>query len=105
MNKFGFVLAPALALLAMGLPAAAAENSLPRGIIFSGKHTKMTMLPQAILPFARENTADAGLVTIFSNLASKYPKGPYWCCSGYNVMGPGSDNGEQWIAAAFTPDS
>jgi len=44
---------------------------------------------------------DSGLVTIFSNLASKYPKGQYWCCSGYNVMGP--SQGEQWMAAAFTP--
>jgi len=44
---------------------------------------------------------DAGLVTIFSNLAAKYPKGQYWCCTGYNVMGP--SQGEQWMAAAFTP--
>lgn len=44
---------------------------------------------------------DAGLVTIFSNLAGKYPKGEYWCCEGYNVMG--SAQGEQWMAAEFTP--
>ena len=34
-------------------------------------------------------------VTIFSNLASHYPKGEYWCCEGYNVMGPNSGAGEQ----------
>jgi hypothetical protein len=105
MNKFGFVRAAALPLLAIGLAAGAAAKTPPRGITISGKHAKMMVLPQAILPFAPDNTADAGLVTIFSNLASKYPKGPYWCCSGYNVMGPGSDGGEQWIAAAFTPDA
>lgn len=57
------------------------------------------------LPFTEEGSDDQGLVTIFSNLASKYPKGRYWCCSGYNVTGPNSDFGEQWMAAAFTPNA
>src|SRR5262245_45346163 len=57
------------------------------------------------LPFTEEKGDDPGLVTIFSNLASKYPKGIYWCCSGYNVTGPNSSFSEQWMAAAFTPDT
>jgi len=68
-------------------------------------YAKMTIVPQAVLPFTGENSDDPDLVTIFSNLASKYPKGVYWCCSGYNVMGPNSGVGEQWMAAAFTPDA
>ena len=46
---------------------------------------------------------DKGLVTIFDSLADKYPKGRFWCCEGYNVMGPA--NGEQWMAEAFTPSA
>ena len=30
-------------------------------------------------PPATANIKDAGLVTIFSNLAATYPKGEYWC--------------------------
>src|SRR5262249_24366450 len=69
-----------------------------------GGYAKMTIVPRAMLPFTAENSDDPGLVTIFSSLASKYPKGVYWCCEGYNVMGPNSGAGEQWMAAAFTPD-
>ena len=65
----------------------------------------MTIVPRAMLPLTAENSDDPTLVTIFSNLASKYPKGVYWCCTGYNVMGPNSGVGEQWMAAAFTPDA
>jgi hypothetical protein len=75
------------------------------GISISGEHAKMTIVPGAMLPFTGEDSNDPGLVTIFSNLASKYPKGVYWCCAGYNVMGPNSGAGEQWMAAAFTPDA
>jgi hypothetical protein len=70
-----------------------------------GGYAKMTIVPRAMLPFTVENSDDLTLVTIFSNLASKYPKGVYWCCTGYNVMGPNSGVGEQWMAAAFTPDA
>jgi hypothetical protein len=75
------------------------------GIIISGEHAKMMIVPGAMLPFTGEDSDDPGLVTIFSNLASKYPKGVYWCCAGYNVMGPNSGAGLQWMAAAFTPDA
>jgi hypothetical protein len=75
------------------------------GISISGKDAKMTIVPGAMHPFTGEDSDDPGPGTIFSNLASKYPKGVYWCCSGYNVMGPNSGAGEQWMAGAFTPDS
>ena len=51
---------------------------------------------------AKTNIPDSGLVTIFSNLASEYRNGEFWCCTGYNIMGPSSGIGEQWMAAAFT---
>jgi hypothetical protein len=66
-----------------------------------GKHAKMTLVAEPTQPRTPTNIKDSGLVTIFSNLATKYPKGEYWCCTGYNVMGPAQ--GEQWMAAAFTP--
>src|SRR5262249_21786353 len=66
---------------------------------YDGDNTAMS------LPFTEEGSDDPTLVTIFSNLASKYPKGEYWCCSGYNVTGPNSSFAEQWMAAAFTPDA
>ncbi|HEX3430817.1 MAG TPA: choice-of-anchor R domain-containing protein [Rhizomicrobium sp.] len=70
-----------------------------------GPHATMTVLPNAPaqgLVSAKEN--GKGLVTIFSSLASKYPKGVYWCCEGYNVMGSNSGVGVQWMGGAFTPD-
>jgi hypothetical protein len=68
-----------------------------------GKHARMTLVAEPPASSSRPNLRDAGLVTIFSNLAAKYPKGEYWCCTGFNVMGSQSGVGEQWMAAAFTP--
>src|SRR5207248_343469 len=42
--------------------------------------------PQA--QFTRPPRTDAQLLTIFSNLAPKYPNGIYWCCNGWNIFGP-----------------
>ena len=91
-------------------------NMKSNGTMVRGKHAVMTVLTQAPRSNAGTNTAtftstnetktnipDSGTVTIFSNLASKYPNGEYWCCTGYNIMGPSSGVGEQWMAAAFTP--
>ena len=91
----------------LGLPNGSNIDGLnpTRGISISGKHAKMTIVLGAMLPFTEEDSNNPNLVTIFSNLASKYPKGVYWCCAGYNVMGPNSGAGEQWMAAAFTPDT
>lgn len=91
-----------------GIAAAiAADDRDPAApITIQGPHAKMTILPaapaHAILPAGTNNK---GLVTIFSSLASKYPNGIYWCCTGYNVMGSNSGVGEQWMGGAFTPSA
>jgi hypothetical protein len=84
-------------------------NVTPHGTTVWGKHAAMTVVtegPRAITSTntngAKTNTLDSGLVKIFSNLASEYPNGAFWCCTGYNIMGPSSGVGEQWMAAAFT---
>jgi hypothetical protein len=48
---------------------------------------------------------NAGMKAIFSNLATEYPKGLYWCCEGATISGPKSPPLfiEWWHAAAFTP--
>jgi hypothetical protein len=71
------------------------------GTTLWGKHARMTVVTESDLSITRMPINDSGLITIFSNLAAVYPKGEYWCCSGYNVMGPAQ--GEQWMAASFTP--
>jgi hypothetical protein len=85
---------------------AAAQNvaaSTGKGTVVRGKHMKMLVVTESSASRTAPNLNDAGLVTIFSNLAEKYPKGLYWCCSSVGVFGPGSGNGQQWMAAAFTP--
>jgi hypothetical protein len=86
----------AAAFVAIGATAASgAQNGI------SPAPARMTLIAAPNRSFTRSNPDEAGLVTIFNNLAAKYPKGEFWCCSGYNVMGPSV--GEQWMAAAFTP--
>jgi len=94
-----------IALVFVGAPAiATAQNHVAlggTGTTVWGKHAKMMMVTEPAPSRAKTKLNDAGLVTIFSNLAAKYPKGEYWCCGGYNVMGP--SQGEQWMAGTFTP--
>ena len=85
-------------------------NVKGHGTIVRGKHAVMTVVTEAPRSIARTNSndtktnlPDSGTVKIFSNLASEYPNGEFWCCTGYNIMGPSSGVGEQWMAAAFTP--
>ena len=85
-------------------------NVKGHGTIVRGKHAVMTVVTEAPRSIARTNSndtktniPDSRTVTIFSNLASEYPNGEFWCCTGYNIMGPSSGVGEQWMAAAFTP--
>jgi hypothetical protein len=85
---------------------AAAQNdggTSGHGVTVWGKHARMTLVVEPPASRSRPNLSDSGLVTIFSNLAAKYPKGEYWCCTGFNVMGSQSGAGEQWMAAEFTP--
>jgi hypothetical protein len=91
-------------------------NVKANGTTVRGKHAFMTVVtepPRSIVKTnastvtttndTKTNIPDSAPVTIFSNLASEYPNGEYWCCTGYNIMGPSSGIGEQWMAAAFTP--
>ena len=93
-------------------------NVKGNGTIVRGKHAVMTVLTQAPRSIASQSnpktstgenadgskdSSQSGTVRIFSNLASEYPNGEFWCCTGYNIMGPSSGVGEQWMAAAFTP--
>lgn len=84
--------------------SAAGQNTAAAPIPIQGPNARMMLLPAAptqALISTKEN--GKGLVTIFSSLASKYPKGVYWCCTGYNVMGGNSGAGVQWMGGAFTP--
>lgn len=98
-----FLVAAALLFAGATATAAAQNDAAVRGNATTvwGKHARMTVVAEPTRSRKATNLKDSGLVTIFSNLAAKYPKGQYWCCSGYNVMGP--SQGEQWMAAAFTP--
>ncbi|HWY54583.1 MAG TPA: choice-of-anchor R domain-containing protein [Terriglobales bacterium] len=92
-------------LFAGAMAILAAQNNVPRanGTTIWGQHARMTIVTDPPPSFTTTNLNDSALVTIFSNLAAVYPKGEYWCCSGYNVMGPAQ--GEQWMAAAFIPSA
>jgi len=86
--------------------AAAGENPAVVPIPVQGPNAKMMVLPGAPAQApVSVNESRKGLVTIFSSLASKYPKGVYWCCTGYNVMGANSGSGVQWMGGAFTPSA
>lgn len=100
------LMAGAAALIAASTATAADGGAGFHAVTIEGPHARMTVLPAATKhsEISAPET-DAGLVTIFSSMASKYPKGEYWCCTGYNVMGSQSGVGEQWMGAAFTPDA
>jgi hypothetical protein len=72
----------------------------------TSKDKKMTMVPAvagAHTPYVDDNV---GSTVIFSNLATEYPNGLYWCCQGATVSGPYSPGFvEWWHAAAFTPSA
>jgi hypothetical protein len=55
----------------------------------------------------RDESADAGLTVIASNL-TQYKNSPYYGWYGYEAWGPqvqGADNTENWLATAFAPKS
>ncbi|HWY53998.1 MAG TPA: choice-of-anchor R domain-containing protein [Terriglobales bacterium] len=50
--------------------------------------------------------SEAGLVKIYDNIGSAYPKGTYWCCEGATISGPNSVGGVQWWdGTSFTPSA
>src|SRR5258708_11927324 len=105
-------------LLASAWTMAGAQNASAvkgNGTTVWGKHAAMTVVPEPSRSSAKSfttksssngtkpNSNDSTLVTIFNNLARRYPNGEFWCCTGYNIMGSASGVGEQWMGAAFTP--
>ena len=94
-------------LAVMAIPAVTQNQRgvKPEVIMVNGKHAAMTLTIDSRRSLTPTNLADSGLVTIFNSLTAGYPKGYYWCCEGYNVMGPSSGVGEQWMGAAFTPSA
>lgn len=81
------------------------QSNSPAAVSVRGKHAMMTVLTEATPPLSGTNLNTSGFVTIFNSVAAKYPKGLYWCCQGYNVMGSNSGAGVQWMGAAFTPNA
>ena len=111
-----FLISTAMMLASASTIAGAQNASVVKGngTTVWGKHAAMTVVTESPGSVNRSiartngggtktNIPNSGLVTIFSNLASEYPNGEFWCCTGYNIMGPSSGIGEQWMAAAFTP--
>lgn len=74
-----------------------------KGVVVS-RDGRTTIATKPSPSVAREASSDAGLVTIFNNIGSAYPKGTYWCCEGYTITGPTALSGfpEFWEAGAFT---
>lgn len=89
------------ATLALAGTCVSAAAQTTGAAVFEGPYGKIMVTAQSAAPVLSAGTGDAALVTIYDSLAEKYPKGRYWCCTGYNVMGP--QQGEQWMGAAFTP--
>ena len=97
-------LLPCVILWFAALVPAPAQDRATSAITIRTDHAFATLVTRrAPSGAALPAISDAGLVTIFNSLAASYPKGRYWCCMGYNVMGPNSGLGVQWMAAPFTP--
>ncbi|HXM60546.1 MAG TPA: choice-of-anchor R domain-containing protein [Terriglobales bacterium] len=76
------------------------------GIVLS-KDGRMTIATKPTPSVTRTERNEAGLVHIYDNLGTAYPKGEYWCCEGFTITGPTAITGfpEYWSAAAFTPSA
>jgi hypothetical protein len=90
-------------LVLASVTAFAASND---GVTLS-RDGRMTIATKPGPATMRTPSSDAGLVKIFSNIGTAYPKGEYWCCTGATIFGPTAATGapEFWEAAAFTPKS
>jgi hypothetical protein len=97
-----------LALLIIASSAVSAQkqkagtSAVTTAVTTKDKKTTIVTTPSGVrTPYVDDN---AGLSVIFSNLATDYPNGLYWCCQGVTVSGPNSPFFvEWWHAAAFTP--
>jgi len=76
------------------------------GVVIS-KDGRKTIATKRVPGVVRSESSDAGLVKIFDNIGTAYPKGSYWCCEGYTITGPTALSGfpEYWEAGAFTPSA
>ncbi len=93
-----------LTLTVLALASLTAFAASRDGVVVS-KNGRMTITTKPAQTTTRTPSDDAGLVTIFDNIGSAYPKGTYWCCEGYTITGPTALSGfpEYWEAGAFTP--
>lgn len=89
--------------VAVGTVLAGSAAVAHPGIILS-KGGQVTSFTHGSGEYVAPPAHDAGASVIFSNVATKYPLGLYFCCSGATVSGPTSELGFQsWPAMQFTP--
>ncbi len=75
------------------------------GIILS-KGGRVTSVTHGSGLYVAPPPHDDGATVIFSNVATRYPLGLYFCCSGATVSGPNSElNFQSWPALQFTPSA
>lgn len=96
-----WIFATSALVLAFSAGSAQAQDDPAHAMIVQGPHAKLMLVPESPSSPESGKIEESGLVTIFDSIAGKYPKGKYWCCEGYNVMGP--NQGEQWMGGGFTP--
>ena len=95
-------IAISVAILATVTFASAQTSAARKAIQTKDGKTIITASSHANTPYVDVSN---GLKAIYSNLATDYPKGLYWCCEGATISGPKNPPLfiEWWHAAAFTP--
>jgi hypothetical protein len=95
-----------LTLTVLALASVTAFAATKEGIVLS-KNGRVVTTTNRTPSVKRTVDSDAGLVKIFDNIGTAYPKGSYWCCEGATIFGPTAISGapEYWEAAAFTPSA
>ncbi|MGA8490770.1 MAG: choice-of-anchor R domain-containing protein [Terriglobales bacterium] len=93
-----------LTLTVLALASLTAFAASKDGIVLS-KDGRIVTATKPTKSITHTPSSDAGLVKIYDNIGSAYPKGTYWCCEGYTIFGPTAISGapEYWEAGAFTP--
>jgi hypothetical protein len=98
----GVVLCLAIHLIVSFNAVAADQNA---AILSQGG--RITIIPRNSSQQAVAKTpSETGLVKIYDNIGSAYPKGTYWCCEGATISGPNSvGNVQWWDGISFTPSA
>jgi hypothetical protein len=93
-----------LTLTVLALASVTAFAASKGGVVLS-RDGRITIATKRAHAVTRTASSDVGLVKIFGNIGTAYPKGKYWCCEGYTITGPTALSGfpEYWEAGAFTP--